>query len=1092
MSKYFSIVLVVFLLSHSKAFEGQSEARFERLTRTEGLSHNNVYSILQDRFGFLWVGTQDGLNRYDGFTFKHFYNEPSIPNSLISNNIAAIYQSKDGCLWFGTFSYGLNRYDPLKNEFRHFIYDENDSQSISSNHISYICEDHKGNLWIATSGGGINYFNIDKEEFTKYQHSNRNSNSLSSNDVNEIEVDNNGNLWIGTSTNLDYYDIKRNSFSHFVLGYESFDQSKKLSVKTLHLDKNKLLWIGTSNGLYTFNTEKKIFSQFKHNITDKNSISDENINTIFEDSFGNIWIGTEQGLNLYLPEINGFTTYNVDVFNPNSLNSNRILRIYEDRSNLLWIGTKGGGLNKLDLKRKSFYSIRYNPNIKSGLSHPSVTAIIGDTSGYVWIGTDGGGICYFNRNDNNIKCLKQKLNKKEFLSDDQILSATFIKNKLVLGMQTGGLNLIELHEGEYKLKKYHKTNDSSGIANNQVNCLLNDKDGFLWIGTRDGLDKLIDTVIDAPAYFISYKKNYNSKNCISGNNITALYQDHQGYIWIGTYSTGLNRLNLKTGKIDQFTNEVNNSATLGSNSINCIFEDHLGFLWIGTAGGGLSVFNSENQSFKTYSMKDGLASNEVMAILEDHSGFLWISTSKGLSKFDLISKKFTNFDIMDGLLSDGFNPSAAYQDVLGWMYFGTNSGLIYFNPGQIKLNPHKPEIIITGFSLMQQNEWLSNELFISKYNAEESKIVLDYDKNIFSLDFAAMDFTNPVENQFQYKIDGINNKWINYGNKRYIMVTNLEPGEYKLRIRGTNNDGIYNEEGIALSIKVKPPFWKSDIFYLVLGVIFTLIAISIYSFLIKLRTNKILALKNHELKQANQLLIDSEKSLKELNNTKDKFFSIIAHDLRNPFNPLLSLTELLDDDYNKLEEKERIGFIKEIRHGAKKLYDLLENLLNWALSQTKQIKFNPIELDINEVIQNNIELLKINAEKKEISIIHKFDGAVYVLADENMLNSTIRNLLNNAIKFSTDKSKIIIHTVDSDEFCTIEVKDFGSGIHVENLKNIFSGFSDSSINNAKGKGSGLGLILCKEFVEKNGGKIWAESQLGEGSSFFFTVVKAGN
>jgi len=368
---------------------------------------------------------------------------------------------------------------------------------------------------------------------------------------------------------------------------------------------------------------------------------------------------------------------------------------------------------------------------------------------------------------------------------------------------------------------------------------------------------------------------------------------------------------------------------------------------------------------------------------------------------------------------------------------------------------------------------------------------LDYNNNIFTIEFAALDYTNPQENSFQYKIEGLDENWVNYGTRHSITVTNLEPGNYVFRVRGTNSDKLLNEKSVAINIKVKPPFWRTKAFLFIM-LVFTILAVtSIYSFLVKLKTNKILEEKNHELEDANSQLIESQQNLKVLNNTKDKFFSIIAHDLRNPFNPLLSLTELLHEDYDTFDEKERREFIEDIRNGAKRLYDLLENLLQWSLSQTKQIKFSRIKLEVNDLVNKNIDLLKINSDKKNIDIINEIKNDTFILADENMINSIVRNLLNNAIKFSSDKSKIIISNEDLGTSYQFAVKDEGVGIKPEYINNIFDpGFSKTKINISKEKGSGLGLILCKEFVEKNSGDIWVESEQGKGSVFYFTAQKA--
>jgi ligand-binding sensor domain-containing protein/signal transduction histidine kinase len=1067
----------------------QADFRFENLRRKDGLSHNNVYAIIQDRNGFMWFGTQDGVNRYDGYSFIQYYNDPANINSLISNNFGEILEDKKGYLWFGTHYGGLDRFDPLLNEFTHFVYNEQDKFSISSNNIRNILEDKNGNFWIATSGGGINYYNSKTGQFIRYIHSDKDPKSIASNDVDALVIDKNNNLWVGTSKSLDYFDLKTKQFTHYILGYENFDQAREISIRSLMIDKNGFLWIGSSDGLFVFNSEKKLVSEYKYNLLNSYSLSDNYVNKIFEDSNGDIWIGTENGLNLFDKEKKQFITFKYDVRNNYSISNNRVWTLFEDRSRILWIATKGGGINKLDLKRKKFYNIQYLPKNQFSLSHPSVTSIAGDTAGNIWLGTDGGGICIFNRNKNTIENIQHILKKQNVLTDDQIWSTARSGNKIWLGMHTGGINSIERISGEYKVEKYFKKNDSTGISNNQVNAILIDKQGFLWIGTRNGLDKMIDTSQKMAAYFMSYKKNFNNSNSLSDNYITSIYQDYKGTLWIGTYSSGLNSLNPLTGEIKNFKNDVKNSLSISNNSIHAIFEDHLGTLWIGTAGGGLNKLEKDGESFKRYFMKNGLPSNEIMAMLEDYKGHIWISTAKGLSNFDPINEKFVNFDVGDGLLSDGFNWGAAYQDNEGWMYFGTNSGLVYFQPNQIELNSYKPQIVITRFSFLKNKEWYTNSLYISEFNSNKNELVLDYDKNIFSVEFSALDFTKPDENLYEYKIEGLSNDWIDNGNKTTIMVTNLEPGNYILKIRGSNNDRFFNESGISVPIIVKPPFWHSRFFYIIIGIISILIFISIYGYLLKLKTNKILALKNQELEQTNIKLQESEKNLKTLNETKDKFFSIIAHDLRNPFNPLLSLTELLDEDYDNLSKKEVHGFVKEIRIGAKKLFDLLENLLQWALTQTMQIKFKQVAVDIVELLSNNVDLLKINAEEKNISLKFEMTENIQVLADENMLNCIIRNLINNAIKFSHENSEVHINIFNEKEICKVEVKDQGIGLSSEHVYSIFKGFSKSSFDSVKGRGTGLGLVLCKEFVDKNGGEIWVESEIGKGSSFFFTVNK---
>jgi ligand-binding sensor domain-containing protein/signal transduction histidine kinase len=1084
-------VFILFIAIHLFIFGifGQSEVRFSNLSRVEGLSDNNINSILQDRYGFMWFGTQEGLCRFDGFNFMNFYHDASNVNSLASNTITAIYQTINGDIWIGTINNGISRFDPLKNKFEHYAVNENLPNTIKSNYISHITGDNKGNLWIATIGGGLSYYNSTSKKFSNYNRT-ISKNTISSNDVNVVEADKQGNLWIGTNTHLDYFDAKSETFHHYILGYESYDQNKKLSVTSLCLDRDNKVWVGTTGGLFTFHPEKRTFKKHKSSLATTTSLNDDYINAVYQDSYGDIWIGTNKGLSKYLPEINGFKNYSFSNINNSIFRSNRVEAIFEDRSNILWIGTRGGGVNKLDLKRKKFHSLPLFEHSKNIASNYSTIALMTDTSANVWVGTDGGGAYIFSRSKRDLEQVKSQTGKKPVFYDDQITAIAKESGKIWIGTKTSGLHLIDQTSGVFALKQYIRKNDSTGISNNQVNSILVDRDGFLWIGTSDGLNKKSLPDQFGREYFLVYKKSFSDTKGLSDNHITCLYQDHKGFIWIGTYSGGLNRLNPATGLIEQFIKEANDPKSIGSNTINTIFEDHFGILWIGTSGGGLNMLNSDNKSFRHFTVREGLPGNDIMSILEDHSGRLWIGTTKGLSKFDPLNDQIVNFDLKDGILSDGFQRSAATIDRYGWMYFGTDMGLIYFYPDEITLNPHKPEIIITKFTFLKDNVWADSEFFMSQHNARENAIVLEYDKNIFSVEFAAMDFTYPERNQFEYKIEGLHSNWIPKGNKRTITVTNLEPGKYVFRVRGTNNDGLMNEKGIAFNIEVKPPFWRTNIFYFILFLLLVLIGFMVYSYLIKWNTNKILAIKNKELELANEKLIESEKSLTELNNTKDKFFSIIAHDLRNPFNPLLALTELLDNDYKDLNEEERISFIREIHLGARKLYGLLENLLHWALSQTKQIKFHQEEINLTELIRNNVELLEINALNRGIAIQNFISTDVSVLADENMLNSIIRNLINNAIKFSPDNTAIELKIFDELQYVKIEIKDSGPGIARENLANVFNGFLKTEKNKTKGKGSGLGLILCKEFVEKNNGMIWVESEEGKGASFFFTLRKA--
>ncbi len=1091
-NNYQKIILTVLIVFFFVRLQGQVEERFEHLTRLNGLSHDNVYAIIQDKYGFMWFGTQDGLNRYDGYTFKKYFHETNNENSLISSSFGRIFEDSKGNLWFGTYFSGLDCYDPVKQKFKHYIHNEDDTNTISSNRIRAITEDKHGYIWVGTAGGGINRIDPVTGEIVHYKNKLNDLNSLADNNVSSLAFDESGKLWIGTGVGLDVLDVDANIFAHYELGKESFDDNKQLPVRALIIDHQGVLWIGTTDGLFVLDPISNEIREYNHNLGNNKSISSSYINAILEDSDGTIWVGTENGgLNKYIRDKDIFVSYQFDISDPYSISSDRVWSLYEDRSKILWIGTKSGGLNKLDLKRKKFHNLSYDPKNKKSIPHPSVSAITGDKKGNIWIGTDGGGLCVFDSVRNEYIYFRSHPKGNLSLSDDEIWSAyTDSKGRIWAGTHSGGLNMIHYQNKKFKIQKFlHIANDTSGLSNNQVNSITEDKEGNIWLATRNGLNKLsVDSA--GNIQFQKFFSNYADENTISDNYLTTVYQDHLSYIWAGTYSEGINCIDLKHNKVTRYFFDVNDNTTLSSNSITVIFEDHLGTLWIGTSD-GLNSFNRNDSTFKRFYRENGLPSNEIMGILEDNEGNLWISTTNGLSKFNPASEHFTNFDISDGLVNDGFNWNAAYKDINGRLYFGTNSGMLSFYPEEIKENSYIPPIVITSIKTLHNHFWVEKGNFVSVKQNFTEVLELDYNNNIFTIEFAALDFTHPKENIFEYKIVGLDDDWINYGTKNSITVTNLEPGSYVFRVRGSNNDKVFNKQGVSIRILVRPPIYKTRGFIFMSIVLGVLAIISVYSFLVKLKTNKILEEKNHQLEDANRRLIESQRNLELLNETKDKFFSIIAHDLRNPFNPLLSLTELLHEDYDELSDEERKEYIREIRDGAKRLYDLLENLLQWSLSQTKKSEFTQTRLDMADIVDKNIALLKINAEKKNIRISNNVRKDTFVYADENMINSVIRNLLNNALKFSPENSEISVNCTDKGDKYQISVKDEGVGIKPEFIDKIFDfGFSKTKINKSKEKGSGLGLILCKEFVEKNNGEIWVESEVGVGSIFYFTVLKA--
>lgn len=834
-------LLVALLLFCFSALHAQSinNIRFEHFTLKDGLSQSSINCILQDHIGFMWFGTQDGLNRYDGNSFKVFRHEVNDETSLSNNFIRCIIQDKNGFIWIGT-DYGLNKYNPQTLSFENF-YAGPKSSDLSNNKINTLFEDRLGLIWVGTENGGLNAYNPETNSFYSFKHNSENSASISHNTVNTIFEDKNGLLWVGTNGGgLNLFDRENNLFIRFQSDTSDKNTISNNIVLDIFEDSYNRLWVATNNGLsyidspnifnkvikfINLDKEKvglknniiiKIFEDSKRNIwvatnggglsrlifqedsidffTYENnpfissSLSNNNIHDIYQDNSGTIWIGTHNGLDKFNYEKQYFELFTKNLKDENSLNDNNIWSVYED-GDILWIGTRGG-LNQYNLITAESYSYQYfgsSPNI---LNNPSVHAIAKSASGEIVIGTVDG-----------------------------VFKVLVDENDLVKGFQ----------QIQYS-NKYFKNN-----IENKVYSLLQDSRGVLWVGTRNGLGKVL------PDGSYQFYQSGPQVGTLSNNIVKALAEDNQGTIWVGT-DGGLNRVIFdKSGRVrfQSYTKNANDPNSLSNDLIRSIFPDSTGMLWIGTFGGGLNKFNPLTETFTAYTKSNGLSNNVVYGILPDSEGNLWLSSNKGLTKFNVLKSLFTHYFENDGLQSNEFNTGAYFKGASGNLYFGGINGLNRFNPNQIISNTDHPNVVLTNIKVFNQSVLIGKDGPISTDVPFAKEIQLNHNQNNITFEFASLHYYYPEKNQYMYRLVNFEDTWNVINDKRFANYTNLDPGEYVFMVKGSNGNNVWSEEPAQIRVIITPPYYAKPWFKVLLGVLGVVIILLIYKWRVTvIRTQK--------------------------------------------------------------------------------------------------------------------------------------------------------------------------------------------------------------------------------------------------------------
>jgi len=1112
----------------------QADLRFDRLTPADGLSQVSGNAVIQDSEGFLWIGTQDGLNRYDGRDFVIHKNSAGDPDSLWDNFVNAIWEDSQDRLWILTNSPGaINRYDPETEEILTFRLQPSDEGAppVRAVNVKALWEDEAGNLWIGTFGSGI--FVLDQETGETehlYALADRNG-GLSSNAISSIFEDSTGTVWIGTFGGGLYRrvagaDGSSGELIHYANDPDDSDSLAHDTVTDLYEDSTGVLWVATGGGgLDRLERDAGRFVHLRAEGAETSGLAGNvipgNQRPILEDSKGYLWVYTTQGLTRLDPDRQRSRHYRPD---PTTIAS-PVSMLYEDGSGGLWVGTLGSGVFLYDRKHDDFAQFTLDPSDPQSLSSNGVLSIFEDRSGIVWFGTANGGAASFSRNKHRFDWLRQSPVDPDSLSDSKVFAIALDRNDgLWVGTLEGGVHRFDRRRDRVVERYSALPGNPRDIGNVGVRAVYEDHLGNLWVGTQGAGLSLIDRAGGSESQRFSFDPN--DATSLSNNVISSIFEDSHGRLWVGT-GFGLNLMDRRTGTFTRFMNDPDDATSLPNNFARFVYQGPSGDLWVGT-GGGFARFDSATGAFETFVRRpddptslangsvmdlredgeggiwvatygggldhcsistgacthfttaDGLPTDSIYTAIPDEDGFLWISSNQGISRFDPRTREIRNYDASDGLGGNEFNGRSYFVADDGEMFFGGMHGVTSFFPGRTRDSEFLPPVVITAFRRFGEVEDFDQAVH------RVGRIELTHRDSFFSFEFAALDFGNPDKTQYEYKLEGFDEDWVSSGRRRFASYTNLDGGTYSFRVRGTNVDGAWSEMAQPLEVVVVPPPWKTWWAYTlyVLAAVGGVFGYSRYRALAhraELRSAR-------EEAESQRLLAER---LQQIDTMKDEFLANTSHELRTPLNGIIGLADSLRDGATGELPSDTRSNLFMIAASGRRLSRLVDDILDFSKLKSHELELHRGAVGMREVVDIVLTLSKPLIAERDLLLVNEVPGDLPAVdGDENRLQQILHNLVGNAIKF-TDSGTITAGGRATEGRIEITISDTGVGIPSENLATIFESFEQVDASAARSVGgTGLGLTITRQLVELHGGSIAVESEEGVGSVFTISLPTA--
>lgn len=1008
------------------SFHGFSQAprlRFKHISNEQGLSNSTIETILQDSRGFLWFGTRDGLNRFDGAQMVVYRYNANDSASISDNYIRFLYEDR-GTLWIGTIN-GLNRYDWKTNRFTRYKHSAGNKASLGHNYITGICQD-RGNVWISTWGGGLDLLESANNTFTHYRHGGRGS--ISSDRVNCMFKDKEGHFWIGTEAGLDLFNQTDQTFHPQPVGSAAGKDAPEV-VRVISEDEQQNLWIGTEdNGLFVLNLQKKTRQHFVHIETEPASLGSNQVRTILPDGRHRLWVGTiNGGLDLFDPASASFYHYQNEPEDPASLSQRTVSAIFKDNQDNLWIGTHRGGINVYTPARQKFGSFRQEPAAGS-LSYNDVKSFCEDSRGIVWIGTDGGGL---NRFDPATKLFQHyrydPYNTRSIGSNEVLHVMEDSQKNLWISTWGGGLNLLDRSTGTFT-RFIQDPKDPHSISSNYVQQVFEDDQKNLWVATYYGGLNLLDRTTKR---FTRIGRGEHDSTRLSGNNIVSICQDGKGNLWFGTDDGGLNCYQRSKKRFIHYF--LNGEKTP---DLRVLFVDSRQRLWAGQAG--LYLFNDMLQRFSLYTDKGGLATEFIKGMEEDEKGNFWIATSNGLTQLNPHTLQFRKYNTADGLQGLEFEANAYLKTKSGQLFFGGVNGFNAFYPKDIEPNRFIPPVYITDFQISNKKVVAGGQDSPLQQDISATKeIRLSYRQSTFSFGFAALNYTTAENNQYAYRMTGLDKDWNYVGAERKASYTNLAPGTYTFEVKASNNDGVWNEKGRSVRIVITPPFWDTWWFKTLALLIIAAAIVTFVYYKRKLDLQKL-----------------EEKKLEDMHRMQLQFFTNISHEFRTPLSLILGPLEKLQKEDTTPAFRQ---YYKTMYRNAGRLTGLINELMDFRKVEEGALKLKVMPGNLNAFLHEIAEEFSGPAAEKGISLTVQVSELPSVWFDRQVLEKVMINLLSNSCKYTAEggiitveaftsmeqfrpafeNSLVIKNEYKGREYVFIRVADNGIGISKESIRHLF-------------------------------------------------------